>query len=346
MIENDSPVVGVLGAGSWGTALAVMLGRKELKVRLWGRDPELIARMRQERVNPHYLPETAIPESVELCSEVELLYGTGIGILAVPAGAVREVLDTLPPWADKVLWVLAAKGLEPEKGELLSQVLQRRFPKIGDRYVVLSGPNLAVELVKGIPTATVAASQDIKAASQVQELFMSPTLRVYTNPDVIGVELGGALKNVYAIGAGVSDGLGYGDNTKGVLLTRGLAEMMRFGVAMGASPETFTGLTGVGDLFATAASKLSRNYRFGYAISQGKSPEEVLKDLGQVVEGYPTALVARSVAQELSVDTPILNALAGLLQGEIGIADALQSLMNRPPKGEREFQFIPHTSGG
>lgn len=346
MIESNSSVVGVLGAGSWGTALAVMLGHKEVPVRLWGRDPELIARMKRERVNPRYLPETRIPKSVELCLEIELLAGTEIGILAVPAGAVREVINTLPAWADKTLWVLAAKGLEPEKGERLSQLLQRRFPNIGDRYVVLSGPNLAVELVKGIPTATVAASQDLQAASQIQELFMSPTLRVYTNPDVIGVELGGALKNVYAIGAGISDGLGYGDNTKGVLLTRGLAEMMRFGAAMGASPETFTGLTGVGDLFATAASKLSRNYRFGYAIALGKSPQEASKDLGQVVEGYPTALIARSVAQEFGVETPILNALAGLLQGEIGISDALQSLMNRPPKGEREFQFIPYTSGG
>jgi glycerol-3-phosphate dehydrogenase (NAD(P)+) len=338
--------IGILGAGSWGTALAVMLGRKGLPVRLWGRDPELIARMKRDRINARYLPETIIPDCVEFCEESDMLAGIGIGILAVPAGAVREVLDILPSWAESTLWVLAAKGLEPEKGELLSQVLMARFPRVVDRYVVLSGPNLAVELVRGIPTATVAASRDAEVASLVQELFMSPTLRVYTNPDVIGVELGGALKNVYAIGAGISDGLGYGDNTKGVLLTRGLAEMMRLGTAMGANPETFTGLTGVGDLFATAASRLSRNYRFGYALAQGKSPGEALQELGQVVEGYPTALVACTVAHEREVDAPILNAISNLLLGKIGISEALQSLMNRPPKGEREFQFIPHTSGG
>lgn len=338
--------VGILGTGSWGTALAVMLGRKGVPVRIWGRDPELIARMKRDRVNARYLPETIIPDCVEFCEEPDMLAEIGTGILAVPACAVHEVLNKLPSWAEKVLWVLAAKGLEPVRGELLSQVLLVRFPRIGDRYVVLSGPNLAIELVKGIPTATVAASRDREAASQVQELFMCPTLRVYTNPDVIGVELGGALKNVYAIGAGISDGLGYGDNTKGVLLTRGLAEMMRFGTAIGANPETFTGLTGVGDLIATAASRLSRNYRFGNALAQGKSPEEALDELGQVVEGYPTALVARTVAQEREVDVPILNAIANLLLGKIRIPDALQSLMNRPPRGEREFQFIPHPSGG
>jgi glycerol-3-phosphate dehydrogenase (NAD(P)+) len=206
--------------------------------------------------------------------------------------------------------------------------------------VVLSGPNLAVELVRGAPTATVAASRSLTCAEQVQELFMTPPiLRVYTNDDVIGVELGGALKNVYAIGAGISDGLGFGDNTKATLLTRGLAEMMRFGAAMGARPETFMGLTGVGDLFATAVSRLSRNYRLGRAVAEGKTAEQAVAELGQVAEGYPTALVAQSLAAQWGVEMPLLNAIASILRGERAIRDALESLMTRPPKGEREFEF-------
>jgi glycerol-3-phosphate dehydrogenase (NAD(P)+) len=166
-----------------------------------------------------------------------------------------------------------------------------------------------------------------------------PILRVYTSDDVVGVELGGALKNVYAIGAGISDGLGFGDNTKATLLTRGLAEMMRFGAAMGARPETFMGLTGVGDLFATAVSRLSRNYRFGRAIAEGKTVDEARALLGQVAEGYPTALAAQTLAAQLGVEMPLLHAIADILTGKRAIHDALQGLMTRPPKGEREFRF-------
>ena len=169
---------------------------------------------------------------------------------------------------------------------------------------------------------------------------MTPTLRVYTNNDVVGVELGGALKNVYAIGAGMSDGLGFGDNTKGALLARGLAEMMRLGAALGACPETFMGLTGVGDLFATAASRLSRNYRLGYAVAQGKTPQQALQELGQVAEGYFTAFVAQRLAHQHGIDTPLLNAIAEILNGARSVSDALQSLMTRPPRGEREFRFV------
>jgi glycerol-3-phosphate dehydrogenase (NAD(P)+) len=208
------------------------------------------------------------------------------------------------------------------------------------RTAVLSGPNLAVELVRGAPTASVVASRSLACAEQVQELLMTPPiLRVYTCDDVVGVELGGALKNVYAIGAGISDGLGFGDNTKATLLTRGLAEMMRFGAAMGARPETFMGLTGVGDLFATAVSCLSRNYRFGRAIAEGKTADEARAMLGQVAEGYPTALAAQTLAAQLGVEMPLLDAIADILIGKRTIADALQSLMARPPKGEREFRF-------
>ncbi|GBC93536.1 Glycerol-3-phosphate dehydrogenase [NAD(P)+] [bacterium HR15] len=331
-------LVGVVGAGSWGTALAWVLGQQGVPVRLWGRNREAIAHLAHERVNRRYLPDVHLPKSVQPTADLDTLDECPLLVLAVPSGAIREVASHLP--AGERLWVIAAKGLEPGTGKRLSEVVQETANMPLERLVVLSGPNLAAEIVRGIPTATVAASINADAAEHVQQLFMTPTLRVYTNDDLIGVELGGALKNVYAIGAGVSDGLGFGDNTKGALLTRGLAEMMRLGAAMGACPETFMGLTGVGDLFATAASRLSRNYRLGYAIAQGASPEEALQQLRQVAEGYPTTLAAEGLAHQYGVEMPLLNAIASLLRGACRVQDALQSLMTRPPKGEREFRFV------
>ncbi len=330
--------IAVIGAGSWGTALAWLLGQKGYTVWLWGRDAAQIQQLAAERVNRRYLPEARLSETVYPTHETTPLRKCSIWVLAVPSGAVREALCLQPP-ANAIL-VIAAKGLEPGTGKLLTQVVCEATGDSEARTVVLSGPNLAVELVRGAPTATVAASRSLTCAEQIQELFMTPPiLRVYTNDDVIGVELGGALKNVYAIGAGISDGLGFGDNTKATLLTRGLAEMMRFGAAMGARPETFMGLTGVGDLFATAVSRLSRNYRLGRAVAEGKTAELALTELGQVAEGYPTALVAQSLAAQLGVEMPLLNAIASILRGERAIRDALESLMTRPPKGEREFEF-------
>lgn len=330
--------VAVIGAGSWGTALAYLLGQKGIPVWLWGRNPHQIATIVQQRLNQRYLPDIPLPSTVEPTTDQSVVDACTIVLLAVPSGALREVLCEMPI-PSSALWVLASKGLEPSTGKLLTDVMREVASIPEERVVVLSGPNLAMELARGIPTATVSASYHLPSAERVQELFMSPTLRVYTNDDVVGVELGGALKNVYAIGAGISDGLGFGDNTKGALLTRGLYEMMRFGVAMGARPETFIGLTGVGDLFATAVSKLSRNYRLGYAVARGKTVQEALAELGQVAEGYPTALVAQRLAQALGVEMPVLNAVADILSGTRAVPDALHSLMTRPPKGEREFRF-------
>ncbi|MCS7208143.1 MAG: NAD(P)-dependent glycerol-3-phosphate dehydrogenase [Fimbriimonadales bacterium] len=333
-----STQIAVIGAGSWGTALAWLLGHKGYTVWLWGRNAARIERLAAERVNRRYLPEARLPETVHPTHETAPLQQCAVWVLAVPSGALRAALRLQPP--EHATLVIAAKGLEPSTGKLLTQVVCEATGNSEARTAVLSGPNLAVELVRGAPTATVAASRSLACAEQVQELFMTPPiLRVYTNDDVIGVELGGALKNVYAIGAGISDGLGFGDNTKATLLTRGLAEMMRFGAAMGARPETFIGLTGVGDLFATAASRLSRNYRLGRAVAEGKTAEQALAELGQVAEGYPTALAARSLAAQLGVEMPLMNAIASILQGERAIRDALESLMTRPPKGEREFEF-------
>lgn len=318
--------------------MAWLLGQKGLPVYLWGRDAEQIARIAAERVNHRYLPEACLPDTVVPTTETAPLQACAVWVLAVPSGALREALRLCPP-PDATL-IIAAKGLEPDTGKLLTQVVCEALGNREARTAVLSGPNLAVELVRGAPTASVAASRSLACAEQVQELLMTPPiLRVYTSDDVVGVELGGALKNVYAIGAGISDGLGFGDNTKATLLTRGLAEMMRFGVAMGARPETFMGLTGVGDLFATAVSRLSRNYRFGRAIAEGKTVDEARALLGQVAEGYPTALAAQTLAAQLGVEMPLLHAIADILTGKRAIHDALQGLMARPPKGEREFRF-------
>ncbi len=329
--------IAVIGAGSWGTALAWLLGQKGYTVWLWGRDAAQVEHIAAERVNRRYLPETRLPDTVRPTADIEPLQACAVWVLAVPSGALRETLALSPP--PNAVLVIAAKGLEPSTGKLLTQVVDETVPDSEAHTVVLSGPNLAVELVRGAPTATVAASRNLACAEQIQELFMTPPiLRVYTNDDIVGVELGGALKNVYAIGAGISDGMGFGDNTKATLLTRGLAEMMRLGVAYGARPETFMGLTGVGDLFATAVSRLSRNYRLGRAVAEGMTTAQALQSLGQVAEGYPTALVAQSLSAQLGVEMPLLNAIAAILRGERALRDALESLMTRPPKGEREFE--------
>ncbi|MFQ3610401.1 MAG: NAD(P)H-dependent glycerol-3-phosphate dehydrogenase [Fimbriimonadales bacterium] len=330
--------VAVVGAGSWGTALAYLLGDKGTTVWLWGRNAVQMATMARTRQNPRYLPDVHLPETVHPTSDLEPLQQCQVIVLAVPSGALRSTMERLPK--TDAPCVIATKGLEPQTGKLLTEVAQEALGVPPEQVVVLSGPNLAVELVRGIPTATVASSVSTPTAERIQELFMTPTLRVYTNDDVVGVELGGALKNVYAIGSGLSDGLGFGDNTKGTLLTRGLAEMMRFGVAMGACPETFVGLTGVGDLFATAVSRLSRNYRLGRAVASGKTAEQALAELGQVAEGYPTALVAKRRAEALGVEMPLLSAIADILSGERAVQEALHSLMTRPPRDEREFRFV------
>jgi glycerol-3-phosphate dehydrogenase (NAD(P)+) len=324
--------VAVIGAGSWGTALAWLLGQKGLSVLLWGRDAEQIACIAAERVNRRYLPEARLPETVVPTTETAPLQACAVWVLAVPSGALREALRLCPP-PDATL-IIAAKGLEPDTGKLLTQVVCEALGNREARTAVLSGPNLAVELVRGAPTASVAASRSLACAEQVQELLMTPPiLRVYTSDDVVGVELGGALKNVYAIGAGISDGLGFGDNTKATLLTRGLAEMMRFGAAMGARPETFMGLTGVGDLFATAVSRLSRNYRFGRAIAEGKTVDEARALLGQVAEGYPTALAAQTLAAQLGVEMPLLHAIADILTGKRARSRRAAGLDGAPAQG-------------
>jgi len=256
----------------------------------------------------------------------------------VPSSAVREVaLEVAPLLATDTLLLSAAKGLEVDTGLRMSQVLAQALPRSESCTVALSGPNLAVEMARGVPTATVAASANPDAARAVQRLFAQqtpPTFRVYTSRDVIGVELGGAIKNMIAIGAGVCDGLGYGDNAKAALMTRGLAEAVRLGVNHGAEAHTFMGLSGVGDLIATGASRLSRNYRVGHGLGQGRALPEILAELGQVAEGVPTTQVLCELAERRQVDMPLCAALYRVLFKSHAPSEVINDLMLRQLKDE------------
>lgn len=328
--------IAVLGSGSWGTALAISLGRKGYPVRLWGL-PEEAEALSRDRENARYLPGAKLPESIEPTSDLGFaLADRDMVVLAIPSTGVRDVAVLLVGrLSPDVLLVNAGKGLESDTGLRGSQVIREALgEEIGARCVVLSGPNLAVELANAIPTATVVACSDLERASVVQEAFSSESLRVYRNPDVAGVELGGALKNVLAVGAGISDGLGYGDNTKATLVTRGLIEMTRLGVALGADVRTFTGLSGFGDLMATCGSHLSRNLRLGRMIGQGKSREESLAALGQVAEGMHTCEAAYLLSQRLGIDMPITTQIYAMLFEGKSPRQAVHDLMTRDRKDE------------
>lgn len=327
----------VIGSGSWGTALAVLLGKKCFAVKLWARREELAHAIERERENAQYLPGVKLPETVIATSDIaEALAGSEAVVLAIPSAGVREVLALLKGQLDPdALLVHAGKGLESETGlrgsEVISEVLGE---DAGRACVALSGPNLAVELAHDVPTATVVASSIPDNAAKAQALFSSPSLRVYRNTDIAGVELGGALKNVLAIGAGISDGLGYGDNTKATLVTRGLVEMTRLGVVLGADAKTFTGLSGFGDLMATCASRLSRNLRLGLMLGQGTSVNESLRSLGQVAEGMPTCEAAYLLSRKLDVSMPITEQIHAVLFDAKPPKAAVLDLMTRDYRDE------------
>lgn len=329
--------IAVLGAGSWGTALAALLAANGHAIQLWARDPALASALRTHRENRRYLPDIALPEAVVPTADLSAaLEQAAVVVFAVPSSAVREVAqETAPSLPPVALLISAAKGLEDHTGLRVSQVLEAVIPGAEARCVVVSGPNLAVEVARGIPTAGVAASTNPEAARAAQRLFLrQPSFRVYTGSDVIGVELGGAIKNVIAIGAGVSDGLGFGDNSKAALMTRGLAEAIRLGAAQGAQTATFLGLSGVGDLMATGASRLSRNYRVGFALGQGRDLPAILVELGQVAEGVPTTRALCDLAARSGVEMPLCAALHAVLFEDRAAPDVIRELLLRPPKEE------------
>lgn len=283
------------------------------------------------RENLRYLPGFVIPDGVTSTLVSELENGFDAWIIAVPSGAVGEVLPHITDPEPVV--VLASKGLEPGTGRPLSAVVEEHLAGRGS-VAALSGPNLAIELMKGIPTATVIASRDEAVAERLAGAFNCRSLRAYLSADVVGVEMAGALKNIFAIGAGMSDGLEFGDNTKGALVARGLLEMTRLGVMMGAQVETFFGIAGVGDLFATANSKLSRNYRLGVSLAKGQTLEQALEELGQVAEGAATAQAAAVLARRNGVPVPIMDMIDSVIRGKLLPRDGVAMLMDRMPKRE------------
>jgi glycerol-3-phosphate dehydrogenase (NAD(P)+) len=329
--------VSVIGAGSWGMSLAILLAKKGHTIRIWDRNPEILSEIKANHRNPRYLTEFAMPESIVPFFDLqEAVFDSQMIVLVVPCNAIRSVTqEMIPALSPGASLISAAKGLESSTGLRVSQVLKEILPEPLHRgIVVLSGPNLAVELAREIPTTSVVAAEDPLVAQAAQDLFMTSTFRVYTNTDINGVELGGALKNIIAIGAGISDGLGYGDNTKASLMTRGLAEMVRLGVALGSREETFYGLSGVGDLITTCASTLSRNRRVGYELGKGHQLPEILRKMGQVAEGVPTTRAACLLAAEKGVEMPIANAVYDVIFNARAPLETVQELMVRESKSE------------
>jgi glycerol-3-phosphate dehydrogenase (NAD(P)+) len=336
MASPMNPVT-VLGSGSWGTALAWLLGEKGLELRLWARDAGQAARIAATRENERYLPGLALPPSVLPAADLDAcLAGTQLVVLAVPAQALRETVRRIGARVSPGTgMVIASKGLERDTGRRVTEVAREELGAgEAGRIAVLSGPNLSGEIIRRVPSATVVAASDQGLALGLQETFGTPFFRVYTNRDVIGVEMGGALKNPVAIAAGISDGLGFGDNTKASLLTRGLAEMTRLGTAAGARRETFSGLSGLGDLLATAHSPLSRNYRLGLALGRGDTLDHAREALHQVAEGVPTTAAACRLARRLGVDVPIIDELQRVLYEGKPVAEAVSILMSRPYRDE------------
>ncbi|MGJ7919973.1 NAD(P)H-dependent glycerol-3-phosphate dehydrogenase [Neobacillus sp. LXY-4] len=324
--------VAVIGAGSWGTALALVLADNGHEVRLWGHNEAQIEEINQFHTNKKYLPEILLPDTIKGYSSLaEALEGLELIVLAVPTKAIREVLRNIIEVRTEPLTVVhVSKGIEPDSLLRISEIIEQEMPQhLLKDVVVLSGPSHAEEVSLRHPTTVAVSSKNMDAAEAVQDLFINNNFRVYTNPDIIGVEIGGALKNIIALAAGISDGLGFGDNAKAALMTRGLAEIARLGTKMGANPLTFSGLAGIGDLIVTCTSVHSRNWRAGNLLGKGQSLDEVLENMGMVVEGVRTTKAAYQLSQKYDVSMPISNVLYNLLFNNINPNDAVESLMGR-----------------
>ncbi|MGN7455814.1 NAD(P)H-dependent glycerol-3-phosphate dehydrogenase [Paenibacillus pasadenensis] len=326
----------VLVAGSWGTALAAVLAANGHEVVMWTRSASQAAEIRDSHANTKYLPGAALPDNLTATTDMaEALKDARLVLFAAPSSAMRQVASAAAPLLDPdAVIVHAAKGFEIDSLERMSHVLAEELGRPLETIVVLSGPSHAEEVVKQLPTTVVVASEAEGYAEQAQDAFINSCFRVYTNRDVIGVEVAGAIKNIIALGAGLSDGLGFGDNAKAALLTRGLAEIGRLGQAMGANMMTFAGLAGVGDLVATCTSPHSRNWRAGSLLASGLSLDEVLAKVGMVVEGVRTTRSARSLAARYGVEMPITDQLYEVLFQNKAPREAVESLMLRDRTGE------------
>ncbi len=331
--------IGVIGAGSWGTSLAILLGDKGFNVTLWVRREELLQKMVQAHENSDYLPGVFLPEGIKLTNRLEnAVQGKELIVLAVPSHVVGDIVAKIKAFMRReTVIVNAAKGLAEGSLKRLSEVIMEELlPDIPCKVAVLSGPNHAEEVSRFIPTATVVASNNGAVAEKVQDIFMTPYFRVYTNPDITGVELGGALKNVIALGAGVCDGLNYGDNTKAALLTRGLVEITRLGLALGARRGTFSGLTGLGDLFVTCNSPHSRNRYVGMMLGKGYPLGEITSAMKMVAEGIKTTRAAYELSHKCGVEMPITKEVYEVLFQGKKPQEAAMNLMRRQKTYEIE----------
>ena len=326
----------ILGGGSWGTALAISLAKKGLEVDLWCRNIVQAEEMRTTRCNTKYLPNVSLPDNIRVMTDLkEAMMDKDIVVLAVTSQSIRTIAEDIKPMvSEKMIIVNVAKGLEIGSNLRLSQVVGEILPN--NPFVALYGPSHAEEVSIGMPTGLVAASENMEAALVVQDVFISASLRVYTNHDLIGVEIGGALKNIIALANGIAVGLGYGDNTQAILLTRGLAEITRLGVALGANAATFQGLAGIGDLVVTCNSLHSRNRRCGVALGQGEKLDDVLRNMGMVVEGVNTTKAAVELAEKIGVSMPIAEQMYGVLFADVDVKSVVERLMLRDKKNELE----------
>jgi glycerol-3-phosphate dehydrogenase (NAD(P)+) len=329
--------IAVLGSGSWGTALAIQFARAGKPTRLWGRDRAQLAQMRTGRRNLRYLPDAAFPDPLQIAETLPAaLVGVSDVVIAVPSSGFRPLLLELSTQLNsdtRIAW--ATKGFERDSGLLPHQVA-RSVLGPHRAIAVLSGPTFAKEVGAGLPTAMVVASTDADFAMKIAEDLASPGFRTYVSTDIAGVEIGGAVKNVIAVGAGLSDGLGFGANMRVALITRGLNEMTRLGVALGAREQTFMGLAGLGDLVLTCTDDQSRNRRCGLALARGLSVDAAMREIGQVVEGYHAARVLRAVAGKLKLDLPICEGISRILFDGANAGDVVRELMARPPQAEFE----------
>ena len=327
--------IAVIGAGGWGTALSVIWAKQARTVLLWGNSAVRVEQMDRVRENAVYLPGIPLPRDLRLTSELRDCAGADLVVFTTPSTAVREVAQRFRAHLKNESAVLLSciKGLEHGSGKRISEILSEIFPKHG--VGVLSGPNLAIEVARELPTATVLACTETERSGELQRVLGTPRFRIYTGEEIAGIELGGALKNIFAIAAGAGDGLGLGDNSKAALVTRSLAEMIRLGTRMGADARTFYGLSGAGDLVATCFSSHSRNRRVGEQLGQGRPLKEITASMQTVAEGIPTSKSAYECARRLKVDTPIIDQVYALVHEGKSAARAMEDLLARDQRSER-----------
>ena len=331
--------ISILGSGGWGTAIAIMLSKMGHSIILWSYLKEEKENLERYRENKPYLPGVVIPENVTFTNNISDCRDVDIVVMATPSHGVRSTAKLFSEYAnDNTIILNISKGIEDKTYKTLSIVLKEELPNC--RIAVMSGPSHAEEVSRGIPTTNVVASEFEGVAEYIQDVFMNPTFRLYTNKDVTGVELGGSLKNVFALCCGILDGVGFGDNTKAALMTRGLLEMTRLGVKMGADVSTFSGLSGMGDLIVTCTSMHSRNRRAGILIGKGMSAEEAQNEVKMVVEGIRSCKAAKELADKVGVEVPIIEETYKVLFDGEAVKDAVSNLMGRMKKNETESDFL------